>query len=960
MRLKYLPFVIIAILLAGTITATRPKSITESLRPASVSPERKKEKVRKERKKVIIKDDTLYCRTFRDCMGWPVPLDTINNKDARKAGNVIRLSNRNKAGHFSRVEFLSLNLKPRGEFYTPGILEFYPDSMKQPAVENMEISRVDFLSNSSGERVLEERYYDINNQLLMFTVRHTLNNYPLTVDEFYFRPNGLGMPLIKTEDSTNQIQRLVIYPDNNTKISRIHQGRWPVLHPDGASMIKHTYNPADKSIRMQYLDYYMNPMIATNSVAGQTEYYGKNGLPDSVVFIDTDGNPLEARPDCKNPEYGNTYKMIVSYNKLGLAENIGLFRLNGEPARNRKGAHRFVVKYDSVGQFLLMQAFDSNGNPALFDETNWASQEIKYDSCGNIIEYHLSGTKGEPIPNGEGMSSFYRTYNQSGLLTSLEYSPGNEGTEYLSGQMEVFPDSTIAYFENDVRYVVRYDSLKRIVSARYISETGSFDPSQTPVYSRFIYGDSLSSIQEYDADGNLQALSVVDSFKHTIRHQFFDSEGLLKESAIEQHSKDWERAEELMSINRYGVPCHRTSPDGTQYFRMSFKLTLNGEMYDYHGIDEFGEDDYMIFYDYPAVYVCHNTPRFSRLPFLDEDMKAVDTSTINRLPKYMSIEVTDSLAYNLGIKDNDLILAYGPEYVVRNTTTLVNAISGWTVAETTLAGEEKDMTIFRIDSVSPEKCSLRTIRLPKGRTKDLGFVTHLTYKTRKQEDRIRRTKANSDLFAAKADSDSLAPVFTMDYLSAHRVDLDSLSTTESGHGILLKAEFSKIPEWTWSIGENIAPLDTMLGIAIELNDYLLNADIHCRYTVFDGKHILQFTDSLKNAEDANVPYKGNLKKHHLSQLVRFAEEIPDMEREFLPEEIKVQYADLLWNFFRKSAVEIYESYQGELTGKALERLIQYYSNDCKDKKKVKQYKKQAKTAHYFFEGIDINKLEGYY
>lgn len=395
---------------------------------------------------------------------------------------------------------------------------------------------------------------------------------------------------------------------------------------------------------------------------------------------------------------------------------------------------------------------------------------------------------------------------------------------------------------------------------------------------------------------------------------------------------------------------------------MSFKNTLSGDTYDFHGIDEFGENDYMTNSDIPAVFINYHSSRFTPHPHLDEDMKAIDTSTFNNLPKYMSIEVIDSLAYNLGIKDNDLILAYGPEYVVRSTVPWEKAFSGWIVAETTMADKEKDITIYRIDSVSPEKSTLRTIRLPKGRIKDLGFDAHLTFKTRKQENRIRRTADDSDLFTTKANSDSVVPVLTMRYKSAKLANNDSIDIErrESGHGILIKADFSKIPGWTWAIGNNKETLDSMLTFAIKLNQSYHNADINCRYTVFDGQHLLQFTDSLKNLDEMIITYIGGLRPLQLSQIAQLDELIPAMKAEMLPEEIKVNCAYYLWDFFPKSAVGIYESYKGELPKEALDQLINYYSTDCKDKKKVKLYKKQSKTAQSFFEGINIINLEDYY
>ena len=85
-----------------------------------------------------------------------------------------------------------------------------------------------------------------------------------------------------------------------------------------------------------------------------------------------------------------------------------------------------------------------------------------------------------------------------------------------------------------------------------------------------------------------------------------------------------------------------------------------------------------------------------------------------------------------------------------------------------------------------------------------------------------------------------------------------------------------------------------------------------------------------------------------------------MKTETLPEEIKVSCAFYLWNLYPKTAVEIYESYSGELPTEALEHRIKYYSTDCKDKKKVKLYKKQLKTSRSFSEDIDIINFEDYY
>ena len=113
-------------------------------------------------------------------------------------------------------------------------------------------------------------------------------------------------------------------------------------------------------------------------------------------------------------------------------------------------------------------------------------------------------------------------------------------------------------------------------------------------------------------------------------------------------------------VNAFGVICRAGGSSEVRYDRGDATTNPNGSHYStIVGRDEFGEPDYISSPDELYYYTTLN-PKGENIRWdvnsnIVEDAKKLK----DECPKLMSIEIIDSMAYSLGLRDNDVILTDG-------------------------------------------------------------------------------------------------------------------------------------------------------------------------------------------------------------------------------------------------------------------------------------------------------------
>lgn len=108
MKAKNIALIVLGLAVGASCFADSPKGLLESLRPAKPGVTARKITPPRPPRNIIIveKDDTIYCVSTISYKNWQIPLDTVPKEDAEDYPFIIRLSNRNKRGHYCRIEML--------------------------------------------------------------------------------------------------------------------------------------------------------------------------------------------------------------------------------------------------------------------------------------------------------------------------------------------------------------------------------------------------------------------------------------------------------------------------------------------------------------------------------------------------------------------------------------------------------------------------------------------------------------------------------------------------------------------------------------------------------------------------------------------------------------------------------------------------------------------------------------
>lgn len=702
---------------------------------------------------VSVPDDTVYCLRTSSHLLWRYPRYIVSKDIAAKMPLSIRLSNKNKQGNFCRMELLGRDLKPiKGRFSLPISLLVDPRQQSDILKEwTEETSRVDFISDHEGKNVFQMRLYDINNNLLGY-VSYDYSKDFSRYNERYQNKYGLPTSLTKSEGPYGIQLTTITDKNGNDSILSLSLNRSIVKNKYDSEYIQQLYSTDSLGRKwsvLKFLDEKGTPQTQHGGYSGIMTLFDRNDNDSITYYIDENTNLNNGGYHIESGSsmfsiYDEKACIIKNeYNGYAQLTKRSFYDKEGQPIElDVINTHEVIYTYDANNNADSIYGRNLNHKFSPLPTDMYVSlQTFKYDQNGNITEYHQYDDNLKPTFSLREPSSYYKTYDNKSnrLLKHIRYKFDSNNDQEIKDYEYIVQDTCIQeIIDGVVRYKALTDNKGRYLSKERFDHNGL--PASDEYYAKQTFGylddsPNISWSKEFYSNNLIKRISVYDSIQLWGKEIEYDTIGnTIKSYRYSDNSND---ESHFITCNRFG----NISRINGSYYWLGRK-TLSGEYYHYSFYDEFFEPDYLITND-GNIYSTKggNRRHYGEVLFLDENGITINPYENNKLrdmlSKAISIEVIDSSAYRLGLKDNDLILRYG-DYNVNLSHPLKEKDFKiqWTIRSVINANKQKDMVVFRIENGSKGEYGLKTISNLSGTPSEIGFVPHIKYLTAKQRDRI--------------------------------------------------------------------------------------------------------------------------------------------------------------------------------------------------------------------------------
>lgn len=774
-----------------------------------------------QQKRKDFKNDTIYCTQTKKQYGWLLPMDTISKEVASHRRVSYRFTHRYPSGHWGKMEAVDA-----WGNYAPGYISPYIVKLSSVAsdsavndgwVEKLGTSCVyEFIADPTGKRVVQERAYDKDGNIVYIFSR-------VPVDEKQYigsYKDSYGLPAEMRKDSLFTYGTLVRLTEdrwgNDSIIEYIDAKGKRKLNSDGAAMEVYICDQYGHLLKQQSRDMNGNLIIDNWGNCGiEYEWDSKHHIA-SAIYMDDRWQSM--RMPNKRSDVGDGYnvmKTVYKYDCYGRQTEQAFFTDKDEPDCNAYGVHRTTYEFDDKGYQKSVTNYDLKGAP-VNGFTGKAFTECEYNSLGRLVKASFLDKDRKPCLNNDYLSKIVNKYDDEGNIVWEEKYAGINGQHVLWSRK----DKKMQYQRwNDGTYNIdSLDSRGRLISSTYYDQMGNLDRNMNYAIYKCKYVDYPHGFVEtksyYDAENQLHNLNAgyavrierKDTLSDHIRSlvRLYDEQLRLIEMFIHISDSDGILREQV-DVNDFGKVCRAGSSFSTRYYRAQTGYSCNGGSFStLIGRDEFGEPDYIvspggIFY-------------YRKLSVTDTDLDLDENSKVitdqedfkNRCPKVMTIEVIDSLAYQLGLCDNDVILTdgsyavdvFGLDSVFISTDKFFH---DWTIHSVIDGDAARNMVVFRVD---PETLKYRLVRIEnlKGSPSELGYITHVRYLTQKQLRRIQN--------CVRENLESQEPLL-------QRADLTGEDYT-GDHSVILACNEMYRNERRYPYGEQV--MDPSIALAVCMKD----------------------------------------------------------------------------------------------------------------------------------------------
>lgn len=708
--------------------------------------------------------DTVYCTRIKKQHGWYVPLKTISEENARHVGVVYRFTNRNARGRWCKME----SINGRGEAVpsglSPYILNIYTSDSDMSAdpkwVEKLKTTcTFELIPDPSGTDIIQERALDKDGNIVYLFSRTPIgrdnNGYEQYVGTY---KDCYGLPAEMRKEPGYTYGTLVLITEDRWG------NDWIVEYMDAAGITRpnsfgvsaeyYVCDDRGRVLRMESRDA-KGRLVAGIMGSCGVEYTWSGYDISSVTFMDASWKP--ARMLSSRPYDGNEGGIRINsrYDRYGRQTELFYTLEDGVvPDCNVSGIHRITYSYNDYGDITEVRFFGPDNRPVNNRYSEIAIVKKEYDGKGRVTEQLNLDMNENPAVTELYPSRSRYGYDESGRKVMIEEYSAKSGLEELVYKYERTGNRIYEMLGDGTYEIDSLDSEGRLLSVSHHDRDGSRRTLFSGWAGKVIkYGDekgkNVQTVLYLDSEGNQvnvgtsgsKYVKATDSLSYTSKSFCYDKDGHLIETVATVFDTTFTKIRRIYDINRYGNPCRSGGYNGERWYAAEALYSCKDELSSFIGRDEFGERDYI---DNPSsgelyYYRSLNAKGYNK--FYDENNDVITDFRMlrNELPKVMSVEVTDSVAYSYGLMDNDVILVYGQYSAdLDEVPTLNDIMSKWALYTIMEAGEERRMVVFRVDPVTLE-CKLVEIPSLKGPEHDTGFIAHVRYLTKAQKARIEKT-----------------------------------------------------------------------------------------------------------------------------------------------------------------------------------------------------------------------------
>lgn len=802
-------------------------------RPSStrMKPQKQVNKRVEQQRNTLSKQDTVYAMQTAKQHGWFLPIGILTKEQTQHRRSSFMFTGKNKRGHWTKIETINAyGGHSKGDFQ-PYILYngSVDDSANKEWIKRLRGACItEMIADPQGNNVIQERVYDENHNLLYVYSRIPIgvdidgkNQYIGSYKDMYGLPAEMrkeegytyGTLVGITEDEWGN-DSIIEYLDgkgaNKLNASKVFRS---VYRHDKNGHLLWSGSQNDKE---EYV-------IDSWGNCGYIQAWNKDHTTASVMYTDSKGLPMKM-PSEKSQERCGVIKVLYKYDEYKRMVEESFVNADDNPMTNVYGCHKIEYVFDTRGNVIQQIGYDMDGMLFQQDSTGRAVINNKFDDKGRLKEWICLDKNRKPCIKVK------KEYDAEGKEVLVEQYSAETGQEKLSYKLETTPKYIYTLGGDGTSSVDSLDSKGRTTFVGFYGADGNYKMINGRAYEVYTYIEQdkktwLTQVK-YDQNGNriedsgvCKVIVLVDSINWTKTNWSYDKNNVLTDVYILRYTPNFKSVIAQNDANKFGIVARCGGNPSGRYFKGNVMYNQKGEKMTHHcGIDEFGEPDYITSSDVTYYY-----SKSEKLYDVNNNEITDYEAIKDKLPKVMTIEVVDSSAYELGLKDNDVILLYG-DYAVDLDTIVSNMTfrQEWTLRSVIDASKEKRMVVFRITDASKNEYGLYEVPGLKGTCSELGFLPHIRYLTDKQLNRIKESVKNeimksNPLIAyndfKKANNEGGSNYVMMSYPEMYRSNRDKPYAKQiTDPSIMLGACIkNRNMEWTKENGDDVKPFEDMLS-----------------------------------------------------------------------------------------------------------------------------------------------------